>query len=300
MKTKTTLYAVVVAVCACKPASKAATPSAQGQAASGPTKTATVSGFKTPESVKWDSAQDIYFVSNINGNPDAKDGNGYISRIRPDGTVMDSMFIKGLDAPKGLALVHDTLWVADIDQVRGYNARTGAPVATLKAPGAVFLNDIAAAPDGSLYITDTAIKFGAKGPEHVGKDQIFRVTPDHKISVAITNDSLGRPNGITWDAANQRFIVVPFGSATLVAWKPGDKTLTAVGTGAGQFDGVEIVNGAIIVSSWADSAVHRVDNGKWTTIIKGVPSPADIGYDAKRNRILVPIFTGNRVEIWQL
>ena len=56
------------------------------------------------------------------------DGNGYISRMGAAGMVTDSAFIKGLNAPKGMALVHDTLWVGDIDVVRAYNARTGAPV----------------------------------------------------------------------------------------------------------------------------------------------------------------------------
>ena len=46
--------------------------------------------------------------------------------------------------------------------------------------------------------------------------------------------------------------------------------------------------------------VYRYAGGQGTNLIKGVPSPADIGYDARRNRLLIPIFTGNRVEIWQL
>jgi sugar lactone lactonase YvrE len=293
-------FLVVALGCACKPGAKTAesTEGAKGNPAA-PVKTLTIAGFQTPESVKWDSAQDVYFVSNINGAPNAKDGNGYISRVDPAGRVTDSMFIKGLNAPKGLAVVGDTLWVADIDQVRAFNSKTGAPVATVSVPGAIFLNDIAAAPDGSLYVTDTAVKFGAKGPEHVGKDQVFRIA-GRKVSVAIASDTLGRPNGITWDVANQRFVVVPFGANALVAWKPGEKTTTSLGSGAGQFDGVEIVKGAILVSSWADSSVARFENGHGTKLITGVPSPADIGYDAKRNRVLVPIFTGNRVEIWQL
>lgn len=292
--------AVGMALCACKPGAKRESGAANGTTEGAPVKAATISGFQTPESVKWDSAQDVYFVSNINGAPAAKDGNGYISRMGPAGMVTDSQFIKGLNAPKGMALVHDTLWVADIDVVRGFNARTAAAVATIPIPGAVFLNDIAAAPDGSLYITDTAIRFGAKGPEHVGTDQIFRIAPDHKVSVAVKSDSLSRPNGITWDAENQRFIVVSFGGRTVLAWKPGTSATTTIGTGPGQFDGVEVVHGAIWVSSWADSAVYRFVNGAGTAVIKGVPSPADIGYDAKRNRVLIPIFTGNRVEIWQL
>lgn len=294
------LGAAVALTCACKPGAK----NDHSKPANGgaPVKSATVEGFKTPESVKWDSAQDVYFVSNINGAPAVKDGNGYISRLSPTGTVTDSVFMKGLDAPKGMALVGDTLWIADIDQVRAFNARTGAPVATVRAPGAIFLNDIAVAPDGSLYVTDTAIRFGANGAiEHPITDQIFRIGPDHKVSVAIKSDSLGRPNGITWDAAHQRFIVVPFGANTVLAWKPGETTVTKLWAGPGQFDGVEFTkDGALLVSSWADSSVHRLVSGQGSTLITGVPSPADIGYDARRNRLLIPIFTGNRVEIWQL
>jgi len=287
---------VIATLAACKPGAKQESSASSGT----PTKTATVAGFQTPESVLWDSTLDVYFVSNINGNPTAKDGNGFISVIDPSGTIRDTVFIKGLNAPKGMAVVGDTLWVTDIDVIRGYNARTDAPVATVPIPGAVFLNDIAAAPDGSLYITDTAIRFGAQGPEHVGTDQIFRVAPDRKVSSALKTDSLARPNGITWDAANQRFVIVSFGGGTIRAWKPGETTTTPLGTGPGMFDGVEIAHGAIWVSSWADSSVYRYTDGQGTNVIKGVPSPADIGYDAKRHRVLIPIFMGNSVEIWQV
>jgi len=66
------------------------------------------------------------------------------------------------------------------------------------------------------------------------------------------------------------------------------------------FDGVEIAHGALWVSSWADSSVYRYADGQGTKLIKGVQSPADIGYDAKRKRVLIPVFLGNTVEIWQV
>jgi len=293
------VWVVMALACGCKPGAKSDQTKSTGGGT--PVKVASVGGFQTPESVKWDSTQDVYFVSNINGAPNAKDGNGYISRLGPAGMVTDSAFIKGLNAPKGMALIHDTLWVTDIDVVRAFDARTAAPVATVPVPGAVFLNDITAAPDGSLYVTDSAIRFGAKGQEHVGTDQIFRVGPDRKVSSAIKNDTLSRPNGITWDAANQRFIVVSIGGTkSLFAWKPGDVAPATIGSGPGGYDGVELARGAILVSSWTDSSVYRFENGEGSKLISGVPSPADIGYDAKRNRVLIPVFTGNRVEIWQL
>ncbi len=279
------------------------------QAPAAPAKVATVAGFLTPESVKYDASQDVYFVSNINGNPSQKDGNGFISRVRPDGSVENLKFIEGgksgvtLNAPKGLALIGDTLWATDIDAVRGFNARTGAPVATvdLAPQGAVFLNDPAAAPDGSLYVTDTGIRIDEKGNiTHPAPDRIFRIAPDRKVTVAVQGDTLERPNGITWDQAGSRFIVVAFGGPSIFAWKPGDAAPTVIAKGPGRFDGVEVAGGKLLVSSWADSSVASYENGKGTKLITGVPSPADIGYDAKRNRVLIPVFQANRVEIWQL
>ncbi len=277
----------------------------------GAAKVLTVVGFSTPESVLHDSVQDIYFVSNINGSPTAKDNNGFISRVRPDGAVENLKFIEGgragvtLNAPKGLAILGDTLWVADIDVVRAFNARTGAAVDSVKldSAGAVFLNDVAIATTGAIYITDTGIRFDDVGNViHPGPDRIFRVAPsrDRKVTVAARGDTLGRPNGITIDAVGKRFIVVSFGAKTVLAWKPGDRAPSVIARGPGGFDGVEMVGTRMLVSSWADSTVSSYETGQEVKVISGVPSPADIGYDAKRNRLLIPLFTASRVEIWQL
>ena len=287
----------------------AAAPAAPVPAAPGATKLLAVEGFLTPESVLHDSIQDIYFVSNINGTPTAKDNNGFISRVKPDGAVENLKFIDGghngatLNAPKGLALAGDTLWVADIDAVRAFNARTGAAIdsVSLAKLGAVFLNDIAVASTGALYITDTGIRFDDVGNVlHPGPDRVFRIGPDRTVTVAVRGDTLGRPNGIALDPAGKRFVIVEFGGRSVLAWKPEDKAPSVIAKGAGGFDGVVVAGGKIYVSSWNDSTVSSYETGQEVKVITGVPSPADIGYDAKRKRVLIPIFSGNRVEIWQL
>ena len=295
------------------PSAPAAQPAALTPPAPSPgpvaTKVGTVEGFLTPESVLHDPVQDIYFVSNINGSPTAKDNNGFISRVRPDGAVENLKFIEGghsgvtLNAPKGLAIRGDTLWVADIDVVRAFDARTGAArdSVSLASLGAVFLNDIAIAQTGALYITDTGIRFDDVGNAlHPGPDRIFRVGSDRQVTVAVRGDTLGRPNGITLDSLGKRFIVVQFGGRSVLAWKPGDKAPSVIAKGPGGFDGVEIAGSRILVSSWSDSTVSSYETGQEVKVITGVPSPADIGYDGKRKRVLIPIFSGNRVEIWQL
>src|SRR3989475_1018616 len=106
---------------------------------------------------------------------------------------------------------------------------------------------------------------------------------------------------ITWDAANSSFVVVSFGGPAVFSWKSGDKAPTVIARGPGAWDGVEVLaDGRIIASSWADSTVDVVASGKVARLISGVPSPADIGLDTKRNRVLIPILQQDRVEVWQL
>jgi sugar lactone lactonase YvrE len=270
-----------------------------------PEKVTVIPGFSTPESVLWDAKDDVWFVTNINGNPSAKDGNGFISRLTRDGTVDSLQFIAGgrdgvvLNGPKGQALVGDTLWVADIDAVRGFDVHTGQPVASVPMD-AKFLNDIAAGPDGTLYVTDTGIEFDAQGQmTHPGPDRIFALK-GRTVSVAAEGDWLERPNGITWDHANNRFVVVPFGGPHLLGWAPGGTRADTIGTGPGGQDGVEFVDGELLVTSWADSSVFAADQAGNRKVVTGVPSPADIGVDQVRGLVAVPIFTENRVELWRV
>jgi sugar lactone lactonase YvrE len=277
-------------------------------AASEPIKVAQTDSLQTPESVLWDQAQDVYFVSNINGNPNVKDNNGFISRLSPEGGTSTLRFIEGgqngvtLNAPKGLAVHSDTLWVTDIDAVRAFNATTGAPLFSVElGRQATFLNDIALGPDGAVYITDSGIKFDAQGNmTHPGPDRVFRIGSDRKATVAVEGDTLHGPNGITWDGTGNRFIIVPFGGPQVYEWRPGDKNPTTIAVGPGGYDGVELARGKMLVSSWTDSTVAAYQAGTETKVITGVASPADIGYDGKRNRVMIPVFTANRVEVWQL
>ena len=260
---------------------------------------ASPAGFTQPEAVRYDPDQDVYLVSNWGpGSPEAKDNNAFISRMTPDGKVDQLKFIAGgtngatLHAPRGMTIVGDTLWVVDADAVRGFNRRTGAPLATadFSAFKLGFLNDIAAGPD-ALYVTDT------------GTDHLYRIAGG-RVTVAIQDAALGNPNGITWDAVNRRFIIVPWaGDSTIKAWTVGSKTLSVVGkkSGGTKFDGVEVLGGdRVLVSAQGDSSLYVFTGGTGRPIIHTGGAPADIAVDTKRNRVAVPFVDRNMVEIWQL
>jgi sugar lactone lactonase YvrE len=267
-------------------------------------------GLATPESVLWDAARNVWYVSNINGSPLAKDDNGYILRLSADGAKVDSVpFINGVDAditlnaPKGMALVGDTLWVADIDAVRAFDVNTGNTVTTLElgAQGATFLNDVAAAGDGTIYITDSGISFNADGSvAHPGKSRVFAIS-GRNAREAVVLPAESAANGIAFDAANNRWLIVGFNSPNVFAWTGGADSVTVLGTGPGGGDGLVILNdGRALYSSWADSSLTVFADGVSTKLRGGLPSPADLGYDPRRNLVAVPLFADNRVEIWEV
>jgi sugar lactone lactonase YvrE len=263
-------------------------------------KTGEVRDLQAPEAARWDFDQNVWFVANINGDPFAKDNNGFIARLSPDGKVDSLKFIAGgrrgvtLNAPKGMAIIGDTIWVADIDAVRAFNKRTGAAAGSVRVPGAKFLNDITAGPDGTLYITDSGL-----GPKftHPGPDRIYQIKGG-KATVAFESKELAAPNGIAF--MDDALLVAPFMGTSLVSWSPGEKTARPIGTGPGQQDGIEVLPGnRLLVTSWADSSLFILEDGKATRVAYPVPSPADIGFDGK-SRVAVPLLMENRVEFWEL
>jgi sugar lactone lactonase YvrE len=262
-------------------------------------------GFQTPESVLYDAVSDVYLVANINGNPTGADGNGFISRVQPNGRTVTLKWIDGakagvtLNAPKGMAIAGGTLYVSDITAVRMFDRRTGRFKGSIDIPGATFMNDLAAGPDGSIYATDSGLK-----PDFSpsGTDAVYRITSDGKLSTVAKRTELKNPNGVAV-RRDGRLVIVNFAKpGQVVVMGLNGQALRTWTTPAGQLDGVEALpDGSLLVSSWESSAVYRVAaDGTATAVVENVPSPADIGYDRKRNRVLIPLFTKNQVVIQPL
>ncbi|MCA9693842.1 MAG: SMP-30/gluconolactonase/LRE family protein [Myxococcales bacterium] len=263
-------------------------------------------GFLTPESVLHDVAADLYLVSNIDGDPTEADGNGFISQVAPDGTVRALKWIDGfndgvtLNAPKGMAIVGDTLYVADITHVRAFDRNTGAPQRAIEVKGASFLNDLAVAPDGSVLVSDSGLKKTDKGLGLGDGQGIYRINAEGEVSKVIANKDLGGPNGLYADVHG--VTVVTFGTGEYYQVAPdGTKGVTHK-LEQGQLDGVVgLAGGKLAISSWEAKGVYvGTPGGEFTLTLTDLESPADIGYDSKRKRVLVPLFTKNTVVIRKL
>ena len=294
----TACFAIATSLAACAPATNTGGTTTAGTTTASAKPFFVRTGFVAPEAVRYDPDQDVYFVGNWGtGSASATDNNGYISRMKPDGQIETMRFIAGgtngvvLHAPRGMFIVGDTLWVADADAVRGFHRRSGAKLVNVDFSGLDrgFLNDVAADATGTVYVTDT------------GRNKLYKVQGGPTL--VVSDSVLGAPNGITWDAANNRFIIVPFGGYKGIrGWVPGTTTMSDVGMSTGaKYDGVEVLpGGRILVASQADTSLHIFSAGSGHSVLHTIGPPADIAVDTKRNRVAVPVVALNHVEIWDL
>ena len=262
-------------------------------------------GISTPESVLYDATADRYLVSNINGSPSSVDNNGYITEISGDGKVTKPKFIEGgagkvkLDAPKGSAIAGGVFYVADITFVRKFDAKTGAPKGEIAVKDAVFLNDIAIAPDGRIFVSDSGMKAGEKGLEPVGGDAVYVIDKAGKVKPIAKMKELTNPNGLLLQ--DKKLLVNTLGGDEVYVLSDKGEKQEVTHLPKGGLDGMLAVGDSLLVSSWAGSAVYRGKLGAtFEPVIHGVKGPADIGFDTKRNRVLVPRFVDNAVEAYDL
>jgi len=256
-------------------------------------------GFATPESVLHDAASDSYLVSNINGAPLDKDGNGFVSRLSPDGTVLALKWIDGaadgvtLNAPKGMAIADGVLYVADIDCVRMFDAATGAPEGEACIEGATFLNDVAAHPEAGVLVTDSGLDGTFTG---TGADALYHVLGSEWAPV-VADPAFGAPNGVA--VFGESVFVVTFMTGQLWEITGQDEKEQVLAVEGAQFDGIEFLqDGRAVVSNWATSCVHLVGtDGSVECVMGELEAPADIGLDRTRSRVLVPLFNANEVRI---
>jgi sugar lactone lactonase YvrE len=199
-----------------------------------------------------------------------------------------------------MAISGDTLYVADISVVRRFEAKPGKQKDDVKIEGASFLNDVT--PDGKdgVYVTDTGVDAAFKP---TGTDAVYHVDKDGKVKPVVKAKDLGNPNGVWFDGKNTLWVVT-FGSGEIydvdvAKAKKGKATKLP----KGQLDGIVggLDGGDFLVSSWECKCVYRgKPGGEWKPVVEDVESPADIDYDPKRKRLLIPGFSTNKITVHQL
>jgi len=245
----------------------------------------TAEGLKTPESVLYDEARDVIYVANINGDPSVKDGNGFISILNSDGSFKNLEWIKGLNAPKGMAIYKGKLYVSDIDQLVEIDIEKGNISAKYDAPGAIFLNDVTACMNGMIFVSDNRAKK-------------IHVLNDGKLTIWMEGEPFQNPNGLM--AEKGKLLV---GDINIYEVDIQTKKATLLIEDAGGVDGLEKnKEGDFVFSNWPGRIfIHK--NGKTIKLLDTTEekiNTADIDYDLKHDLILVPTFFDNHIVAYKI
>lgn len=245
------------------------------------------SGLKVPESVVLyqQGEEKFLLVSEIDGDPTEIDGKGGIVKLSLEGEVIDHAWITGLNAPKGLAIYADMLYVADISQLVIIDLKLKTVVNKIRIPGAVFLNDVIVDYRGVVYVSDTRT------------NNIYRVT-EGKPEVYLEN--IAAANGLKIIGST-----LVIGADTTLWLADKDKNLLKLADGfESSIDGVEMVRpGEFLVSCWVGLLYYVHADGRVEKLLDSRAEKiniADIGYDKINKTVYVPNFLKNTLTAYGL
>jgi sugar lactone lactonase YvrE len=241
--------------------------------------------LKVPESVLYDAGNKVLYVANIEGQPGEKDGKGSIGKVGLDGEIIAASWVAGLNAPKGMALFNNTLWISDIDEMVAIDITTGTVTSRILIDSAMFLNDVTADIKGIIYVSDSRTK------------KVHRI--ENGMST-IFLENLQGPNGLLF-YQNALYVLDDGGMYKV----ENDKSLKKIADGMeGGTDGIEHVKGEdFIVSCWGGVVYYIKGDGTKETLLdtrEQKINSADIGYDAKNRIVYVPTFWKNNVVAYEL
>lgn len=237
-------------------------------------------GFASPESI-YVNNNDVY-VSNVGTKlePLAKDNDGFISKLDKNGNVVDKFFIKNINAPKGMSVIGDVLYVVDIDVLRGFNLKSKKEVFNLPIKNAIFLNDIAIKDNNTLFVSDTGT-----GIIHL----VDLKKKKYSTFVQLDLQKYAGPNGLLINGNN--LITVTYDAngkldGMVLEIDMQNKKMKQISNLRGALDGVVLdAQNNLLVSSWGENLegkVYKIQNNDFEALdLPDIKGPADMFFDGE-------------------
>lgn len=254
--------------------------------------------YDAPDQAVWDPSTRSWFVSNLGGGISLeRDGYGWIVRLDETGEVLDPRWVENLDAPSGMVVVGDLLYVVDRDGLYAIDIPTATIDHFYEVSDPQFLNDVALGPNGNLYVSD----FSAQ--------RIYRIDPEGKqVEVFIESEELDTPDGLHVDGTE--LIVASWGPivdpATFATSRKGSvlsidlntKTISPyldAGLEVGNLEGIAKAGDALFITDWMAGRLLRVTRTGFSVVMSGLQNPTDPNYAEETGILAIPEHGTNRV-----
>jgi sugar lactone lactonase YvrE len=247
--------------------------------------------LRIPESAAYDPARRAVYVSNYDGyNPSGGAGRQYLSKFAEDGRLEALEWVTGLNNPTGLAVRGDRLYAAEGRSLVEIDIPGAAVAHRYPAPGALSLNDVAIAEDGTVYVSDS--RGGA----------IYRLAGD-RLEEWLRSPEITAPNGV--HVRGDRLIVAVNGDQTLKAVDIATRAVSTIATlQLGFLDGVGSDDAGNYLVSYNEGRLVRVTPAGEVTTLLDLTAPgtniADFDYVAERRLLFIPTFLDGRVIAYHL
>ena len=255
-----------------------------------------------PEAAFWHPESRTWLVSNLGGGLSLeRDGIGWLTRYDEDGKLLNARWVEGMDAPTGIAAIGNLLYVADRGGVHEIDVQQAKILRTIPIPNSRFLNDVAAAPSGDLFVSD----FEA--------NRIYRLDQERKPEIWLEGEQLQNPNGLIVEG--NHLVIATWGPMTdpntFAVKHPGTilkadlKTRRLVPLGKGDpiasFDGIVIAGDSYFATDWPQGRLLRISkDGQVQEVLTGFRQLADLGYNPTGNTIAMPVMSDNRLILLHL
>jgi len=237
-----------------------------------------------PESVLPDAKHTQLYVSLIDGGGWDADGKGGLGKLSLDGKHYNGKWFAGMDAPKGLGLYKNKLYVADISHVVVVDVAIDKIVRIITIPDATGLNDVTVDEAGIVYVSDS--KSG----------KLWRIENDVPT---LYMDNLPGINGLK---ASKKGLYILAKKAVLLA-NAAKQTVTITNLPNGG-DGIEEAgNGDLIVSEWLGIVYYVYADGRKEVLLdthEQKRNTADIHFDQATQILYIPGFNTKTVSAYKL
>ncbi len=245
--------------------------------------------LRTPESVQYDPQGKRLFVANMNKvNVENPDGDGFISVLSTDGKIKTLQWATGLNDPKGMGILKNSLFVADLKDLVEIDLKTGKILNRHAAVNSIMLNDVSVSPKGEVFVSDSR---GHK---------LYRYA-DGKMELFLDDPNLQGPNGVF--AEKDQLIVASAGSGNLWKMDYASKKYTSWAMTNKTADGILRYGDDYLISCWHGEVYYVKPDGKvWKLIDSKNPqvNTADFGYIPQTKTVLIPNFYKNTVTAYTI